>query len=216
MNRESKLCSLKTLFNFQVGTIVEYRGNSCLILEHRKDGTLLMVLKHIEYAFGSTNNFARSNLRKYLNSTYMDMLTQGNHEDILERNIDLTALDGSKQYGTDSCYIAPLTFGEYQKYHNIIPTMEKWHWSVTPLSTPCIDGDETWMLGLLNENIQCFDCNRYNNLRCYPVFLLSSDYVVESENTLASYTTKELLEELLSRIDEEEDLERYIEGCRNE
>ena len=34
-----------------------------------------------------------------------------------------------------------------------------------------------------------------------PAFLLPSNYVVEPENALASYTTRELVEELFSRAD---------------
>ena len=34
-----------------------------------------------------------------------------------------------------------------------------------------------------------------------PAFLLPSNYVVEPENALASYTTRELVEELFNRAD---------------
>ena len=67
------------------------------MLEHRKDGTLLMVLEQIEHTFGSDNDFAKSDLREHLNGAYMDTLTQGNHGEILKRAIDLTAVNGSKQ-----------------------------------------------------------------------------------------------------------------------
>lgn len=134
---------MKMLSDFQAGATVKYHGEPCLILEHRKDGTLLMVLEQIEHTFGSDNDFAKSYLREHLNGAYMDTLTQGNRGEILKRTIDLTALNGSKQYGIDTCCIAPLTFDEYRKYHDIIPKPEKWEWSATPWSTPCVNGDET-------------------------------------------------------------------------
>lgn len=139
---------MKMLSDFQAGATVKYHGEPCLILEHRKDGTLLMVLEQIEHTFGSDNDFAKSYLREHLNGAYMDTLTQGNRGEILKRTIDLTALNGSKQYGIDTCCIAPLTFDEYRKYHDIIPKPEKWEWSATPWSTPCVNGDETWVMGL--------------------------------------------------------------------
>lgn len=123
---------MKMLSDFQAGATVKYHGEPCIVLEHRKDGTLLMVLEQIEHTFGSDNDFAKSDLREHLNGAYMDTLTQGSHGEILKRAIDLTAVNGSKQYGIDTCCIAPLTFDEYRKYHDIIPKPEKWEWSVLP------------------------------------------------------------------------------------
>lgn len=137
---------MKMLSDFQAGATVKYHGEPCIVLEHRKDGTLLMVLEQIEHTFGSDNDFAKSDLREHLNGAYMDTLTQGNHGEILKRAIDLTAVNGSKQYGIDTCCIAPLTFDEYRKYHDIIPKPEKWEWSVTPWSTPCVNEDDTWVM----------------------------------------------------------------------
>lgn len=191
---------MKMLSDFQAGATVKYHGEPCLILEHRKDGTLLMVREQIECTFGSDNDFAKSYLREHLNGAYMDTLTQGNRGEILKRTIDLTALNGSKQYGIDTCRIAPLTFDEYRKYHDIIPKPEKWEWSATPWSTPCVNEDETWVMGLNAGGGVSFNyC--YNPYGSRPAFLLPSNYVVEPENALASYTTRELVEELFNRAD---------------
>lgn len=142
---------MKMLSDFQAGATVKYHGEPCIVLEHRKDGTLLMVLEQIEHTFGSDNDFAKSDLREHLNGAYMDTLTQGNHGEILKRAIDLTAVNGSKQYGIDTCCIAPLTFDEYRKYHDIIPKPEKWEWSVTPWSTPCVHGQHRRRLLLARQ-----------------------------------------------------------------
>ena len=197
---------MKMLSDFQAGATVKYHGEPCIVLEHRKDGTLLMVLEQIEHTFGSDNDFAKSDLREHLNGAYMDTLTQGNHGEILKRAIDLTAVNGSKQYGIDTCCIAPLTFDEYRKYHDIIPKPEKWEWSVTPWSTPCVNEDDTWVMDGADVAF-CLGTRGYVLSRCNdtygsrPAFLLPSNYVVEPENALASYTTRELVEELFSRAD---------------
>lgn len=197
---------MKMLSDFQAGATVKYHGEPCIVLEHRKDGTLLMVLEQIEHTFGSDNDFAKSDLREHLNGAYMDTLTQGNHGEILKRAIDLTAVNGSKQYGIDTCCIAPLTFDEYRKYHDIIPKPEKWEWSVTPWSTPCVNEDDTWVMDGAYLAC-CLGTRGYVLSRCYitggsrPAFLLPSNYVVEPENALASCTTRELVEELFSRAD---------------
>ena len=198
---------MKMLSDFQAGATVKYHGEPCIVLEHRKDGTLLMVLEQIEHTFGSDNDFAKSDLREHLNGAYMDTLTQGNHGEILKRAIDLTAVNGSKQYGIDTCCIAPLTFDEYRKYHDIIPKPEKWEWSVTPWSTPCVNEDDTWVMDntyyayclSTSGNVNYSYCG--NTFGSRPAFLLPSNYVVEPENALASYTTRELVEELFNRAD---------------
>lgn len=198
---------MKMLSDFQAGATVKYHGEPCIVLEHRKDGTLLMVLEQIEHTFGSDNDFAKSDLREHLNGAYMDTLTQGNHGEILKRAIDLTAVNGSKQYGIDTCCIAPLTFDEYRKYHDIIPKPEKWEWSVTPWSTPCVNEDDTWVMDGANYacclntggDVGSSGCSITCGSR--PAFLLPSNYVVEPENALASYTTRELVEELFNRAD---------------
>ena len=198
---------MKMLSDFQAGATVKYHGEPCIVLEHRKDGTLLMVLEQIEHTFGSDNDFAKSDLREHLNGAYMDTLTQGNHGEILKRAIDLTAVNGSKQYGIDTCCIAPLTFDEYRKYHDIIPKPEKWEWSVTPWSTPCVNEDDTWVMDgtshacYLSTNGNVYRSSCRNTYGSRPAFLLPSNYVVEPENALASYTTRELVEELFNRAD---------------
>lgn len=198
---------MKMLSDFQAGATVKYHGEPCIVLEHRKDGTLLMVLEQIEHTFGSDNDFAKSDLREHLNGAYMDTLTQGNHGEILKRAIDLTAVNGSKQYGIDTCCIAPLTFDEYRKYHDIIPKPEKWEWSVTPWSTPCVNEDDTWVMDgtyyacYLNTSGNVGNGYCSNTAGSRPAFLLPSNYVVEPENALASYTTRELVEELFNRAD---------------
>lgn len=191
---------MKMLSDFQAGATVKYHGEPCLILEHRKDGTLLLVLEQIKHSFGSDNDFTKSDLREHLNGAYMDTLTQGNRGEILPRTIDLTALNGSKQYGSCVCHIAPLTFDEIRKYHGILPKPESWEWSATPWSTPCVDEDETWVVGLDSDgNLDCDGCTSTRGSR--PAFLLPSNYVVEPKSNLADYTTRELVEELFNRAD---------------
>lgn len=65
---------------------------------------------------------------------------------------------------------------------------------------PRVDGDETWVMGLDTDgNVHNYYC--YNTFGSRPAFLLPSNYVVEPENALASYTTRELVEELFNRAD---------------
>lgn len=107
------------VLNIAPGKTVDYHGEPCLVLEHRKDGTLMLHLDQMTHAFGSSNNFAASSLRSHLNGPYLRSLTDGNPDEIITRTVDLTALNGSKEYGTCECKVAPLTLDELRKYSGV-------------------------------------------------------------------------------------------------
>lgn len=193
------------VLNIAPGKTVDYHGEPCLVLEHRKDGTLMLHLDQMTHAFGSSNNFAASSLRSHLNGPYLRSLTDGNPDEIITRTVDLTALNGSKEYGTCECKVAPLTLDELRKYHDILPLPERFEWSVTPWSTPKVNEDETWVMGLyssgvINGYICSGNCRDTNGSR--PAFLIPSSLTVEAEDTnpLEQYSTRELAEELFRRI----------------
>lgn len=189
------------VLNIATGKTVDYHGEPCLVLEHRKDGTLMLHLDQMTHAFGSTNNFAASSLRAHLNGPYLRSLTDGNPDEIITRTVDLTALNGSKEYGTCECKVAPLTLDELRKYHDILPLPERFEWSVTPWSTPKVNEDETWVMGLFtNGNVRGGGCS--GSIGSRPAFLIPSSLTVEVEDTnpLEQYSIRELAEELFRRI----------------
>lgn len=190
----------KPVLNIAPGQTVNYHGEPCLVLEHRKDGTMLLHLDQMTHAFGSSNNFAASSLRSHLNGPYLVSLTDSNPDEIITRTVDLTALNGSKEYGSCECKVAPLTIDELRKYHDILPIPERFEWSVTPWSTPAVNEDDTWVMGLSSNGGVYYD-------RCYdshgsrPAFLIPSNLPVEVEgNPLEQYSTRELAEEIFRRL----------------
>lgn len=189
------------VLNIAPGKTVDYHGEPCLVLEHRKDGTLMLHLDQMTHAFGSSNNFAASSLRSHLNGPYLRSLTDGNPDEIISRTVDLTALNGSKEYGTCECKVAPLTLDELRKYHDILPLPESFEWSVTPWSTPEVNEDDKWVMGLYTGGgvYRSFCTDTYGSR---PAFLIPSSLTVEVEdaNPLEQYSTRELAEELFRRI----------------
>lgn len=189
-----------TVKNVLPGRTVAFHGEPCLVLEHRTDGTLLMTCNQIKSVFGDNNNFAESKLREHLNGAFLDALTENHTDDVLPRTVDLTALNGSREYGSVACKVAPLTLDEYRKCCSIVPLPESWEWLSTPWSTPEVNEDDTWVAGLHTDGgIYSNYCSSTRGSR--PAFLLPSNYVVEPENALASYATRELVEELFNRAD---------------
>lgn len=190
----------KPVLNIAPGQTVNYHGEPCLVLEHRKDGTMLLHLDQMTHAFGSSNNFAASSLRSHLNGPYLASLTDGNPDEIITRTVDLTALNGSKEYGSCECKVAPLTIDELRKYHDILPLPERFEWSVTPWSTPAVNEDDTWVMGLYSDGgiVNYYCTNTYGSR---PAFLIPSNLPVEVEgNPLEQYSTRELAEEIFRRL----------------
>lgn len=81
------------------------------------------------------NDFAASSLRAYLNGEFLQRLIgAGAPEEMFEYfNIDLTADDGLKNYGSDRVRIGLITCDEYRALRdNIPPLPEDWWWTATP------------------------------------------------------------------------------------
>ena len=107
--------------NVAPGQVVKFHGEPCIVLEHRTAGTLLVTAAQIKSSFGSTNNFAASSFREHLNGAFADALTEGHADELITREVDLTALNGSKEYGSCECKVAPLTFDEIRRFHGLLP-----------------------------------------------------------------------------------------------
>ena len=122
-----------------VGEKFVYGKKNCLALEHMDDGTLCMVLdEDFKSAFGENNNFLESKLRKKLNGEYLDEWVKygADRASFVLMQVDLTANDGLKDYGTCECFLAPRTCDQHRKYRYLIPNPKgNWEWTATAYST---------------------------------------------------------------------------------
>lgn len=193
------------VMNIAAGQCVKFHNEPCLVLEHRQNGTLLMTCNQIQAKFGSSNNYAKSALAKHLNSTFLEALTENHVDEVLLRKVDLTAVNGSTEYGSVVCRVAPLTLDEYRRLRGIIPLPESWEWFATPWSTPAVNEDDTWVAGLYT-NGGVYDDDYHNSSGSRPAFLIPSDYAVEvdEENPLEQFSLNDLLAEINRRVTSEE------------
>lgn len=193
------------VMNIAAGQCVKFHNEPCLVLEHRQNGTLLMTCNQIEAKFGGSNNYAKSALAKHLNSTFLEALTENHVDEVLLRKVDLTAVNGSTEYGSVVCRVAPLTLDEYRRLRGIIPLPESWEWFATPWSTPAVNEDDTWVAGLLTNGDVNFRSYSYSG-GSRPAFLIPSDYAVEvdEENPLEQFSLNDLLAEINRRVTSEE------------
>ena len=193
------------VMNIAAGQCVKFHNEPCLVLEHRQNGTLLMTCNQIEAKFGGSNNYAKSALAKHLNSTFLEALTENHVDEVLLRKVDLTAVNGSTEYGSVVCRVAPLTLDEYRRLRGIIPLPESWEWFATPWSTPAVNEDDTWVAGLgTSGNVSGHGCG--NSYGSRPALLIPSDYAVEvdEENPLEQFSLNDLLAEINRRVTSEE------------
>lgn len=123
------------------GTIFSYAGEKWVALEHEASGrTLCLCLDLIPnkpFDENNCNNFATSSSKEWMNGPYLDNLidaVKGPHA-FLTTELDLTADDGLKDYGTCTVTIFSLTVDQYRRNRDVIPNADDWWWLSTAYST---------------------------------------------------------------------------------
>lgn len=184
------------------GTLISYRERHAVVLEHLPRGVFVQLVDPIgDRAFGKTNDWRESDLRQYLNGEFAHQLCEGNMDELLDTVTDLTAMDGTTDYGSSVDKVTLLTVDQCRKYRYIRPLPDKWEWTATPVSTPGGWDENKHYAFCLNTDGSVYysGCTNTNGTR--PALTLPSDLRVElpHSNGLADYTDAELLEELLKR-----------------
>lgn len=150
--------------------------------------------------FGDSNNYANSTLRNVVENWLEDL--DIDTDLVMEREIDLTTLDGYKGYGKLKVKAAPLTMDEARKYAELIPDPDDWSWLATGWGAPehfgslyalRVNSDGGWGYGY---------CSYSYGIR--PALMLSSALLtsVEIKTDLSDVSTDDLMAELKRRIEE--------------
>lgn len=150
--------------------------------------------------FGDSNNYANSTLRNVVENWLEDL--DIDTDLVMEREIDLTTLDGYKGYGKLKVKAAPLTMDEARKYAELIPDPDDWSWLATGWGAPehfgsqhalYVHSDGSWSNG---------SCSNSDGIR--PALMLSSALLtsVEIKTDLSDVSTDDLMAELKRRIEE--------------
>lgn len=131
----------KALKKADRGAVFRYAGWEWVVLEHDPSGRTLCLTKGIveSRAFDddNCNNFATASSNKYLNGAFLDNLIESAPSPHAFRTteLDLTADDGLKDYGTCTVTIFLLTVDQYRRNRDIIPNADDWWWLSTAYST---------------------------------------------------------------------------------
>lgn len=194
------------------GDIVTLAGTRFVVLDVERRGSLpdslfLLALESVGASeFGSSNNYAESDLKKAVDKWLEDMGKRGlDNAKLIPREIDLTTLDGSGCYGKLSVKAAPLTLDEARKYADIIPNAERWCWLATLwwLRSPrCGNGSYSALCVSSNGDWGSNYCSSSDGIR--PALKVPSILFEDSEAglDLSKIPTDDLLQEIHRRLAE--------------
>lgn len=131
------------------------------------------ILKKSE--FGKTNNYAESYVRNDLvNSELADGLKKEFGDKLVPISLDLTSMDGFKDYGTiEGDILAIPNIQLLMKFGENIPLIDSWYWLATPNQTPK-RRDARYVLYVFSIGaVDYCDCG-WNDGGVRPFFILKS------------------------------------------
>lgn len=130
------------------------------------------ILKKSE--FGKTNNYAESYVRNNLvNSKLAEDLKKEFGDKLVPISLDLTSMDGFKDYGTvEGDILAIPNIQLLMKFGESIPLIDDWYWLATPNQTPK-RGDSHYVRYVNSNGFVVYDgCDFGRGVR--PFFILQS------------------------------------------
>lgn len=173
------------------GTVFPYAAEKWVVLEHDPAGRTLCLrldlIPNKPFDENNCNNFATSSSKEWMNGPYLDNLIDAvkGPNAFLQTELDLTADDGLKDYGTCTVTIFLLTVDQYRRNRDVIPNADDWWWLSTAFSTKS-NGYESLARyvnsdGTLNGG---YAYSGYRGLR--PACYLDSDLLISVEDDEAT------------------------------
>ena len=172
------------------GTVFPYAGEKWVVLEHDPAGRTLCLrldlIPNKPFDENNCNNFATSSSKEWMNGPYLDNLIDAvkGPNAFLQTELDLTADDGLKDYGTCNVTIFSLTVDQYRRNRDVIPNADGWWWLSTAYSTASNGYEHS--ARLVYSDGALYGNNAYGGLRgLRPACYLDSDLLilVDGEDT---------------------------------
>lgn len=198
------------------GSIVKLAGIEFVVLDNNMPGstideTLLFILavkSQGKRCFNHGNNYSNSELQNSVNIWLNKLANKGVDIDLIKpRVLDLTTVQGEKDYGSIEVKAAPLTMDEARKYADVIPNCDEDTWLVT--GRLCPDPENLGFAEALrvDSNGDWHDCYCAYPQGIRPALVISSslldpeaDDPANDKTGLEDIPTEVLLEELRRRI----------------
>ena len=175
-NNKKELSELKQYEHF-----FDEDGEEYILCELFECGVAAVVKANLlknKMKFGRNNNWAESDLREYLNGSYLTELERKfGSENIIPHKVDLTSMDGFDDYGYTNDKVAAMTFDEYRKYAQGIGLVNDWQWLSTPNQTTS-RGDTSYVQIVRDGGgMDYYDCD-WLSFSVRPFFFLKSSIFV--------------------------------------
>lgn len=109
-----------------------YKGIEFIRLGKEQGGILCItaeIWKKLPFDKDGCNNFNKASICKALNNEFRPLLDDN---DLLTYQMDLTADNGDKAYGSLCVHAGLLSADLYRKYRDYIPSYDDWVWLCTP------------------------------------------------------------------------------------
>lgn len=191
------------------GTVFPYAGEKWVVLEHDPAGRTLCLrldlIPNKPFDENNCNNFATSSSKEWMNGPYLDNLidaVKGPHA-FLTTELDLTADDGLKDYGTCTVTIFSLTVDQYRRNRDVIPNADDWWWLSTAYSTAS-NGYEHSARSVYSDGSLSRNSAYHGNYGLRPACYLDSDLLisVEDDETIED-VTPERASEIIAALAEQ-------------
>ena len=196
----------KALKSSPRGTAFTFAGQRWIALEHEATGRTLCLTEDIveERAFDvdNCNNFAKASSNTYLNGPFLDNLHEAagaSANAFLSSELDLTADDGLKHYGTCNVTIFLLTVDQYRRNRDVIPNADDWWWLSTAVSTAENGYEHSARLVYSDGTLSWYSAYR-GDLGLRPACYLDSDLLISVDEEDA---TPEQAGEIVKELAEE-------------
>lgn len=207
MKKQIELCKVRP------GEIFELDGERFARLPYEDAEAILVVLEDAlpedcpfvgdDAEREAHNNFDGSTLESRMNAWLRDHSTL--FKNTVAKPVDLTTLDGMRDYGAPDLLIHPLTVMEYQKFRPYVPLATRAWWTATGWTTASSPLSDTLRAYGVNTDGTLHDSYvRYPYFAPRPALYLQSKILVsieteEQEKSLKDYPSVELLDELRRR-----------------
>lgn len=200
---------------YKPGEIVTIKGTEFAVLDveegtakDNKDQLFVLLKEPTDItAFGATNNYGDSVLRKKVNEWFKKYEAAAYDHLIYSHRVSLLTMNGREDYGNTHFWAAPLTFDEWRKYSLYIPDCEKGYWLATGDNAPCRDGAKHALVAYSGGDWYIDYCSNSHAVR--PAMRVSAELVDEPKEEpkdekpdLSEYSTMELIQELAERVKE--------------
>ena len=165
----------RVLADFSAGETFKL-GNMEFIVLEQLDSSTVAIMKSLfaeDEKFGNNNNYNGSNVDSVCAAIAKNIFDIIGEDNVIAHEVDLTANNGMKCYGTIMRKVSLPTAEQIRKYAYILSenTVDKWWWLATPSGTTKWGTDDYALcvspLGSINVNI--FSCHYYG-VRPFCIF----------------------------------------------